>query len=791
MKVNHKDKSLAKKVLLSVVAAGVMSGFVLSAEAADGIIHEDGKSYQYDAVDAERVNANNASVIELNGGKVTGVKVEHQDKDDDRVGYADEAAASDKNSKIIANDVAFTGEVRAGEGGTVILNGGSVTSGTFYYTDAQGAGPIEDYSTEIGSRGEGSYVELNKVKIDSNLGAFEGGVLTVNDSNVNADTAIYAEGGTINLNSTDGKAKYVVGNYGVEARDGGVININGGGTFASDSNLYCLPMQAFDGSEINVDSGKNKTTIKAVVKLFGSQMNVTGDVEIVDDEVTGDVSVETSNAGNGSTFTVNKGSKLTTNAIGVTGKGSSFTANGSVVTKGFWVNSGASVTLNGGGKVTGLEQISTGGEIVDKFNLAAIVRDQSTLTATDFDFTGDLKAVSGSKIILKGGSVTASDYYVNGEKDGYTEFGAVGEDSSIEADGVDIKSATMALDGAKVTIKNSNINTAEGIWSWGKGSEIILDGTEDNVYTVVESIVAQDGSKIYINGGILKDNNLKSKMFDIEADDEIINTDAKGIVLDNNGVISTMSDQIYANAASATEKNSGEITNEGIDFKGGKLVLNDAKYTLSYTNSAQAELKKQGATKLTMTGELIDESTGEVKDTMSVDKVADNAGSDVELDKTTATTDNNLLVGATGDNSDGTDKVENGFAVGSLDLGKGADTVTITNDKEVTLGGSKGGDIITVNGTAAKVDVVVGTNTQLDGTTATNGILTIGNSLATADTQYKLNGNVTVNAESTLNVNGKTEITDSVNLKSGTINVSNGSTLNTSEINIDGRCIAW
>ena len=71
---------------------------------------------------------------------------------------------------------------------------------------------------------------MNKVKIDSNLGAFEGGVLTVNDSNVNADTAIYAEGGTVNLISTDGKATYTASGEGVEAVDGGVININGGGT---------------------------------------------------------------------------------------------------------------------------------------------------------------------------------------------------------------------------------------------------------------------------------------------------------------------------------------------------------------------------------------------------------------------------------------------------------------------------------------------------------------------------------------------------------------------------------
>lgn len=63
------------------------------------------------------------------------------------------------------------------------------------------------------------------------------------------------------------------------------------------------------------------------------------------------------------------------------------------------------------------------------------------------------------------------------------------------------------------------------------------------------------------------------KVQDAEDKEVIYNTDAKGIVLDDNGVISTMSNQIYAKAVSATEKEFGAITNKGIDFKGGGLVL--------------------------------------------------------------------------------------------------------------------------------------------------------------------------------------------------------------------------
>ena len=713
MKTNHKDKSLAKKVLLSVVAAGVMSGFVLTAEAAD-IVHEDGKTYTYTSVEAGKVTAHKGSVIELNGGKFTSIKEKHVDKEDDRVGYADVSAESDgAGSKIVAINADFKGEVHASTGGTIILNGGSVTSGTFYDKDGNS---IEDYFTEIGSRGKGAYVELNKVKIDSNLGAFEGGVLTVNDSNVNADTAIYAEGGTINLISTDGNAKYNVnGIYGVEARDGGVINISGGGTL------------------------------------------------------------------------------LTTTNISAEGNGSKFVTDGSVEAKNIEAISNASVILNGGGNITGAE-------LPSRTKVAATVTGNSTLEATDVHFTGDFKAEGGSKITLKGGSVTASDYYdKEGKKDGYTEFGAIGANSSIEADGVDIKSATLAKDGAKVTIKNSSINTVEGIWAWSeesvdKGSVIVLDGTAANVYTVGESIVAYNGGKIYINGGTLKDDNLKSKMFGIEADGETINTDTKGIVLDKNGVISTMSGQIYKNAASATQKESGAINNEGIDFKGGSLILNDAKFTQSYTDSAQAELKKQGVTKLTMNGELVKEETGEVKTEISVGEAADKFGSDTELDKVTAKAENNLLVGSNDSSLDGKDiagvkvkdQVANGFAVGKLDLGAGSNGVVITNDKEVTLGGSQGGSVITVNGADEEVKVVVGTTAHVAGASEMKGTLNIGNNNAGENTSYKLHGDVEVNAGSSLNVKGQTEIINRLSLNNADVNVNKG-LLQTKELNVNEK----
>lgn len=587
VKLKHNDKFLAKKVLLSVVAAGVMTGFVMNAEAADGkFLEANSKTITENNVSYNEVVAENSANVTLNGGKVSGWKENHQDDQEPDVAFADIAADVSNGSTLQATNVDFTGGIEASVRSKIILNGGSVTAGNFYNKENN---PL--YSTEISADGLGSSVELDKVKIDSNLGAFDGGVLTVNDSNVNADAAILAsgKGAVINLNSTDGNATYTVGEDGIEAEDGAAINVNGG-----------------------------------------------------------------------------------------------------------------------------------------KVNTSYLVANANTT------------------ITVKNADVKATEI--------------------IDADGANVSNAS-----------------------------ITFDGTEKNVYTVDKGIVAENGGKIYIYGGTLKDDNLKSKMYGVKTEEgNTLNTDTKGIVLDKNGVISTMSDQIYANAASATQKKSGAITNEGIDFKGGSLILNDAKFTQSYTDSAQAELKKQGVTKLTMNGELVKEETGEVKTEISVGEAADKFGSDTELDKVTAKADNNLLVGSNDASLAGKDvaginvkqQVGNGFAVGKLDLGAGSDGVVITNDKEVTLGGSQGGSVITVAGADANVKVVVGTDEA--GTAKATGKLNIGNALATENTNYKLNGDVVVNKDSHLNISGQAEITDSVSLNDANINVNKGA-LKTADLNVTGN----
>lgn len=824
MKSNHKDKSLAKKVLLSVVAAGVMStcvmGSALAVDVNDNDVNREYGEFIYSDSTFENVMNNTATAGNQKdglagggmyisyGNKVTNVTFNNSMISGNKLLSTGGGANSEvfggaiavKGSKVIFNDVSISNNIAEVQDEQLAV-GGAITADakinkgvneqshlTFNNTkDLKYVGNTvkskDGYNTWYDTYGGlttsgGGFLFIDR-STDVTFNVTNGSTLTIGEAgaaDVNADTIasslihspniktayIKKDGdGTLTINSS--LDKY----YGTLEIAAGTVNLtrdlnlrNNYNLTGGTLNLGNVTLNKLSGTIKDATVNDNGTF--SLVAKTGYDVNQTKKYTLTD---------------NVGSITTAKGSTLTAKNVLV--NAGSINAEGTVNASAVYANNGTSVVLNGGGKITGAE-LPSGTKV------AATVTGKSTLKAINVDFTGDFKAEGGSKIVLKGGSVTASDYYENGKKDGYTEFGAIGENSIIEAEGVDIKSATLAKDGATVTIKNSSINTVEGIWAWneekvGKGSAIVLDGTAANVYTVGESIVAYNGGKIYINGGTLKDDNLKSKMFGIETEDGTINTDDNGIVLDKNGVISTMSDQIYEHAAKADQNDTGEITNKGIDFKGGTLSLNDAEYTLAYANDAGS---KVGPTNVVMTGKL----AGSVDGKVSVG-AASKVGDKVALDKVTATTtEKNLLVGSTSGratNVDGIEvkeKVQNGFSVGSLELAAGSTGVVITNAENVTLGGSAGGDVISVAGESnKKVKVVVGTTDRVDGTNSKAGSLTIGNALATADTKYTLNGEVVVNENSKLNVNGQTTITNGVTLNGGEVKVDNGA-LKTAEL---------
>ena len=256
--------------------------------------------------------------------------------------------------------------------------------------------------------------------------------------------------------------------------------------------------------------------------------------------------------------------------------------------------------------------------------------------------------------------------------------------------------------------------------------------------------------------------------------------------MQGSGVIETKGDQIFERGVDVSSNEavlnstSGAVTNDAISYKGGTLKLTDKKYSLNYVNSAKNALidyQSGSATKIVMTGILVTEDGENVID---VDRAAD-VSDDIELDQVTVNADKNLLVGSDADNASGEfdgvvveAKVANGFSAGKLNLAAESKGMVITNDKNVTLGGSAGGELITVDGKTADIKVVVGTDSVVNWADKQTGSFTIGNRLATSNTEYNLTGSVTVNEGSALNVNGKTTVTGGVELNNGSVNVGNG-----------------
>ena len=442
----------------------------------------------------------------------------------------------------------------------------------------------------------------------------------------------------------------------------------------------------------------------------------------------------------------------------------------------------------------------------------------TSLTLENVKVTGDIMAEhDGAELVINGGSVTETKYYEvvgdhsedrhiaideNGEfvVDGYTEVHAeIGGKVTIN-DAVLNTGVSAFGNDSVVTVNNSSISTKGSIFA-AVGGKIYLNGNADTVYSlggedVFMALTATDDGEsgdglIEINGGTLKAENLRylvgkdnSNPWLSELKEDGYSITKGGIVLQDTGVIETKGDQIFEHGVDVSSdeavlnSTSGAVTNDAISYEGGTLRLTDEKYSLNYANSAKDALidyQSNSATKIVMTGTLVTDSGNNEID---VDDAA-SVGDDIELDQVTVNADKNLLVGSTSASGDidgvaVEDTVANGFSAGKLNLAKGSTGMVITNAENVTLGGSAGGELITVDGNAGNVKVVVGTSADVAGATAKTGSFTVGNSLATSNTEYTLTGSVTVNEGSALNVNGKTTVTEGVTINNGAVNVGNG-----------------
>jgi outer membrane autotransporter protein len=561
----------------------------------------------------------------------------------------------------------------------------------------------------------------------------------------------------------------------------------GDGTLTINSSLNdYYGLLDINAGTLNVN--KDWTVRNAVTLASGANVNLT---DVTLDKISGTINSYNSSITAQKDYTVKEAVGSITTAEGsvfnagnvVMKDGTSITAAGEVnISKGLMMEAGSKAELSGGGAVT-----AANGE-----NTAVYANGSGTsFTSNNVDFTGAVSADNNALVTINGGTITASDYYAEGQLDGLTEINS-SNGGTLTVNNTQINSH-VAANGGTTVINNSNIASPDGI-DVMKGGTLQLNGSADNTYTVTNYIlVTDDNSKLEINGGKLIAENLRDLTSYTDAEGTVTSKDG-GIVLQGKGVIETKGDQIFERGVDVSSdeaviaSTSGDVTNNAISYVGGTLSLTDEKYSLGYVKSAKnslTEYQKYSKTGIVMTGTLVG-GTGE-ENTISVGDAA-SIGDDIALDKVTATSANNLIVGvvaAPTDNVEGISvetAVNNGFSVAALDItskdGVNTNGVVITDGENVTLGGSAGGELITVDDTyvtdASTLKVVVGTTSDVNGATEQAGSLTIGNALATSNTSYTLTGSVTVNNDSTLNVNGQTYVKGGVELNSGSVNVGNG-----------------
>lgn len=581
--------------------------------------------------------------------------------------------------------------------------------------------------------------------------------------------------------------------------------------FGVFSNGIVEAAKAFENGTYHLEEGQHYTDDGENVYFENATVTVNGTYEVQNVEIEGD-------------------NKITVNGAGVVKEGidmgmrnPSGSINAELVAKnakiyGIIDIAAGQATLENSEIISGrtLETEEPGKYVQENIRVHTEGSGQGKLILKNVNVTGDVMAeYDGAEVEITGGTFTEVEYYEydndhnyllgtpgNFVTDGYTEVHAE-KGGKVTINNAVLNTGVSAFGNDSVVIvNNSSISTKGSIFA-AAGAKIYLNGDANTVYSLGGEDVfmaltgSEDGESgdglIEINGGTLKAENLRylvgkddSNHWLAELKKDGYEITKGGIVLQGSGVIETKGDQIFEHGVDVSSNEavlnstSGAVTNDAISYESGTLKLTDKKYSLNYVNSAKDALidyQSGSATKIVMTGILVTEDGENVID---VDKAAD-VSDDIELDQVTVNADKNLLVGSDADNASGEfdgvvveDKVANGFSAGKLNLAAESKGMVITNDKNVTLGGSAGGELITVDGKTADIKVVVGTDSVVDWADKQTGSFTIGNRLATSNTEYNLTGSVTVNEGSALNVNGKTTVTGGVELNNGSVNVGNG-----------------
>ena len=421
--------------------------------------------------------------------------------------------------------------------------------------------------------------------------------------------------------------------------------------------------------------------------------------------------------------------------------------------------------VNGNIYAGGITDVGTAPGAQSQYNDAKATVENSTITINGGTITGNINtgAVNDSENnIVKNSTVNLNGGTVNGEIM-----------ANAQTTNLNVK------DSLKNKIQVNNTVNLAGDFTLGNdfagtGTLNLVNGNISGKLNVGENITANLSGAKYTTNDLTNDINIANGKLHL-TDKGILETTANQVFTDGNTLDTAEHLKDNAVKQSASDK---------VSFEGGSVNITDKEYNLDFVQSATDAMKNhkydgtsQSKTEVIMSGTLVvnqnDDTSNNVIDAGIIDQVTND--DDVVLDKVTVDAGDSSL-NFSKDALGNTPAITHNVSVGGLHLenadNSGKNEVNISDGIDVTLGGSAGGELVTVgDNTGANVDI------NIQSTQEQNSALTIGNSLADKNTQYHLNGNINLvgagNTESSLNINGNTTIDGTVKLDGANLDVNN------------------
>lgn len=459
-----------------------------------------------------------------------------------------------------------------------------------------------------------------------------------------------------------------------------------------------------------------------------------------------------------------------------------------------YMQEGESIRENENFNVTPQDQEAAGDNGISVIQ----IKNQGTkLTVNNSKIAGGSVSVrNGASMIINNSTIEDGQYWTNNKPNGGTDFKTEGgtlvvNDSTIKSTILSAESDDGKHTKGSMTLNNTNIES--GLYGDGSivsdyNSELILNGGKDTTYKTLSFIGSfndenfQNPGRIEINGGTLVADNLRSLtngslVTPMDGDEMPPNWKENivkgGIVLQNDGVIRTKTGEIFAKGIDTTNdetvkqsKDSGAVTNDYIKYNGGTLEFTDSKYTDAYLDSAVENMKNAGTTSIAMLGQLLDENN-KPKDSITIEEAV-NKGSGVYQDLTTVKADDSvhtLSINGSSGTADGVQSADS-FNAAVLELGKDTKIVNVENGRQLGLGSSYGGDMIT--------------GTSTDGLTVNvdSASLNLNRNGVGADTASMLNADINAANGAEINsLGGINTVKGDVAISNAQLNVSGNSTL--------------